>query len=160
MANTTERFQVLSMLREIALIYGTDTAVNIPKYDAPTITAPEDIAKICSDMVTLPQEQLRVILLSTKLSVIDSHIVYQGTVDAAAIRVSEVLRPAIVANAPNMVLVHNHPSGDPTPSPDDQRMTKRVKDAADLMDIELKDHIVVAANLGGFVSLKERGLMD
>ena len=69
---------------------------------------------------------------------------------------AEVLRQAIVDNSPSILLAHNHPSGDPTPSPDDVAVTRAIVQAGKLMDIDVLDHIVIG--LGRFVSLKERGL--
>ena len=95
------------------------------------------------EMSCLPQEQLRVLLLDTRNRLTDVILVYQGTVDTQVVRPAEVLRPAVVVNAPAIIVVHNHPSGDPTPSPQDVALTKTLKAAADVMDIELVDHVVI-----------------
>jgi DNA repair protein RadC len=73
------------------------------------------------------------------------------------VRIAEVLREVIRQNAPNFILVHNHPSGDPSPSPDDVKMTKQMKEAAKNMDIDLLDHIIIGERR--FASLKQLGLM-
>ena len=96
------------------------------------------------------------LVLNTKNKVIARERIYRGSVNSAAVRVAEVLRPAIRENCPSIVIAHNHPSGDPTPSPEDVMVTRRIRTSAEAMDIELLDHVVVAAQ--GFVSLKERGL--
>ena len=75
-------------------------------------------------MSFLDQEHLRVILLNTKNEVLATHEVYKGNVNSAVVRVAEVLRPAIRENCPSMIIVHNHPSGDPTPSPEDILVTR------------------------------------
>lgn len=79
--------------------------------------------------------------------------------NAAQVRIGEVLRDAVRRNCPALIAVHNHPSGDPTPSRDDVRMTKDLVLAGELLDIEVLDHVIVAAG-GRHVSLREDGLMD
>ena len=78
---------------------------------------------------------------------------YIGTVNSSAVRTAEVLRPAVKENAPSIIVVHNHPSGDPTPSPEDVAVTRGLAAAAKLMDIELLDHIIIGHG-GRFVSLR------
>ena len=82
--------------------------------------------------------------------------IYRGTVNSAAVRVAEVLRPAIRENCPSIIITHNHPSGDPTPSPDDILVTRQIKTSAEMMDIELLDHLIIGHQ--SFVSMKEREL--
>lgn len=81
---------------------------------------------------------------------------YSGSVNASQIRVAEVFRPAIISNDPAIIVFHNHPSGDPTPSSDDVAITRNLAEAAKLLDIQILDHIIVGA--GRYVSMKERGL--
>jgi DNA repair protein RadC len=102
------------------------------------------------------QERLCVVLLNTKAEVLAVRDVYRGTVDESAVRVAEVLRPAVRENCPTIVMVHNHPSGDPTPSPQDILVTRNVRQSAEMMDIDLADHVVIGTR--GYVSLKEKGL--
>jgi DNA repair protein RadC len=102
------------------------------------------------------QEHLRVLLLNTKNEVLGTREVYKGSVNSAAVRVAEVLRPAIRENCPAIIITHNHPSGDPTPSPEDILVTRQIRTSADMMDIELLDHIVIGRQR--FVSLKDKGL--
>jgi DNA repair protein RadC len=82
--------------------------------------------------------------------------VYRGTVNLTLVRASELLREAVVRNAPNMIVVHNHPSGDPAPSPDDIRLTRHLAEAAAALDIDLLDHVILAQGEGRWVSLKQR----
>jgi DNA repair protein RadC len=72
------------------------------------------------------------------------------------VRIAEIFKAAIRRNAANLIVVHNHPSGDPTPSPDDVAITRAILQAGELLDVKLLDHIIVGN--GRFVSLKERGL--
>ena len=155
----TERARVLaalennnSILRELGLIYGAAGPVKVP---AQTIRHPSDAAEFCASMMHLPAEQFRVLVLSTKQGIVDVVTLYAGTVNAASIRVAEVLRPVIVANAPAFVAVHNHPSGDPAPSPADLIVTRRIVAAAETMDIDFQDHVIVAG--GRFQSLRQYG---
>jgi DNA repair protein RadC len=83
-------------------------------------------------------------------------MIYRGTVNTVSIRQAELLKEAVRVNSPSLIISHIHPSGDPTPSPEDVQVTRLVKEAAELLDIELVDHIVVGK--GTWVSLKERGL--
>lgn len=123
-------------------------------------SCPQDIYRLVGpEMENLVQEQVQVqvILLDTKRHVLDVVMVYQGNISSAIVRPAELLRDAVIANAPALVLTHNHPSGDPEPSPQDVRMTKDLVEAADVLGIELADHVVIGR--GSFVSLKQRGLL-
>ena len=123
----------------------------------PQITRPDDVASLVMlEMGYLAQEQLRVLCLDTKNYVIHQQVVYQGTVNSSVVRAAEVFKPAITRTCPAIVVVHNHPSGDPTPSPEDVRTTEQLRKAGELLDTELLDHIVIGQHR--FVSLKERGL--
>ena len=121
------------------------------------INSPRDVYNyVGADMRYREQEHLHVLLVSTNSEVIDSQEIYKGTVNSAAVRVAEVLKPAVLKNAPSIIVVHNHPSGDPSPSGPDIMITRQIKQAAELMDIELLDHIVIGGRT--FVSMKDRGL--
>ena len=122
------------------------------------IHSPADIADLLApEMEMLPQEQMRVILMDRRNRVLDAVMVYQGSVSTAVIRMAELFRDAVIANAPAVALVHNHPSGDPEPSPEDVQMTRDASQAAKLLSIDLLDHVVIGQ--GRFVSLKERGVV-
>lgn len=84
------------------------------------------------------------------------HTVYSGSLNSAVVRISEVFREAIRSNSASIAVVHNHPSGDPTPSPEDVRVTEMIAEAGALLDIDVLDHLIIGRNR--FVSLKERGL--
>ncbi|MCC6627472.1 MAG: DNA repair protein RadC [Chloroflexi bacterium] len=121
------------------------------------ISTPEDVARLVGlEMAVLDQEQLRVVLLNTKNAVQRVVTVYQGSVNAAQLRVGEVFKEAIRTNAPALVVVHNHPSGDPTPSPDDVAVTAELVRAGKLLDVDVFDHIIIGN--GQHVSLRRRGL--
>jgi DNA repair protein RadC len=122
------------------------------------VRSPQDVADLLApEMESLAQEQLRVVLLDPRNQVLDVVMVYQGNVSTAVARMAELFRDAVMANAPGIVLVHNHPSGDPTPTEDDVRMTTEAAHAGQLLDIELLDHVILGHEK--FVSLKERGML-
>ena len=121
------------------------------------ITSPADAANLLMpEMELLEQEQLRTVLLDTRHRVLASPTVYVGNVNTSVIRVGELFREAVRLNCTALIVVHNHPSGDPTPSPEDVRVTKQIIEAGKLLDIEVLDHLVIGRQR--YVSLKERGL--
>jgi len=121
------------------------------------IRCPEDVYSLLGpEMALLEQEHLRVILLNTRSQAIATREVYKGNVHSAIVRVAEVFKDAVREGCPSLIIVHNHPSGDPEPSPDDASLTKQLEGAGRLLGIEVMDHIVIGRN--GLVSLRERGL--
>ena len=125
--------------------------------ERPSINSPGDAAALVQyEMAALEQEHLRVLVLDTRNRVLDICELYHGSLNASLVRVGEVFKPAIRRNAAGILVVHNHPSGDPTPSPDDVAITRALVQAGRLLDIEVLDHLVIGQ--GRFVSLKERGL--
>jgi DNA repair protein RadC len=139
-----------------AIELGRRLTVESPE-ERPTINSPADVAALVQyEMSALEQEHLRVLLLDTRNHVIDIVEVYQGSVNTSQIRVGEVFKAAIRRNATAVIVVHNHPSGDPTPSPDDQAVTHALVQAGKLLDLEVLDHIIIGQ--GRSVSMKERGL--
>jgi DNA repair protein RadC len=110
----------------------------------PQIGSPDDVVGLLGiEMAALDQEQLRVVLLDTKHRVLASPIVYQGSVNQAQVRVAEVFRDAVRRNAAAVVVVHNHPSGDPTPSSADVALTAELVRAGALLDVEVLDHLII-----------------
>jgi len=122
-----------------------------------TIRSPRDIAdRLLLQMGRLEREELRVVLLNTKNVVLRVTTVYQGNVSSSLVRVGELFRDAVRLNATGLILVHNHPSGDPTPSPDDLHLTAEALAAGRLLDIDVLDHLVVGHD--AWVSLRDRGV--
>ena len=122
------------------------------------IKTPADAARLAAaEMAPLEQEELRVFILDTRQTVLKFYTVYKGSLNAAQLRIAEVFKEAIRLNAACILVLHNHPSGDPTPSPEDVYATRRVVEAGKLLNIDVLDHLVIGHN-GAFVSLKERGL--
>jgi DNA repair protein RadC len=125
--------------------------------ERPAIHSPADAAAMVQfEMSALQQEHLRVINLDTRNRVINIEKLYVGSLNASTVRVGEIFRSAIQRSAAAIIVLHNHPSGDPSPSPEDIALTRTIGQAGKLLDIELLDHLVIG--MGRFVSLKERGL--
>ena len=126
--------------------------------ERPSIHGPEDVAAmLATEMAALEQEHLRVILLNTRNHVLRVAEVVRGSVNSAQVRVGEIFREAVRENATGLILVHNHPSGDPSPSPDDLALTRQVVQAGEMLDIRVLDHIIIGASR--YVSLRETGLV-
>ena len=125
--------------------------------ERPTINSPADAAALLQyEMSALETEHLRVMLLDSRNHVLAIEEVYHGSVNSSQVRVAEVFVPAIRRMAPAILIAHNHPSSDPTPSPDDVAVTRAIVAAGKLLDISCLDHLVIGQ--GRWVSLKERGL--
>lgn len=130
---------------------------NRPTENTPlSVSSPGEAYALLREMELFEQEHMRVILLNIKMHLIGVQELYIGTVNSAQLRVAEVFRPAIQRNATAIILAHNHPSGDPTPSPDDASTTRVVVQAGKLFDIEVHDHIIIGH--GRYVSMRERGI--
>lgn len=122
-----------------------------------TIRAPHDLAdRLVPEMGRLEREELRVVLLSARNTVLSMQRVYQGNVSAALVRVGELFRDAVRRHAAGLIVVHNHPSGDPTPSPEDLHLTAETVAAGRLLDVPVLDHLVIGHD--AFVSLRDRGI--
>ncbi len=125
--------------------------------ERPQVKSPSDAANLLmGEMGLLEQESMRVMLLDTRNRVQGIHTVYQGSLNTTMVRVGELFREAIRNNSAAIIVAHNHPSGDPTPSPEDVAVTQHIVSAGKLLDIDVLDHLIVCQNR--FVSLKERGL--
>ena len=147
----------LSLLGELAVRYEVATRTDGPD-DPPFISCPGDVYDLLGpEMSTLAQEQLRVLLLDRRNRVLGQRVIYQGNVFSSVVRPAEVFRPAVVESMPAIIIAHNHPSQDPTPSPEDVAITRKLKQAGELLEIELHDHVVIGGKR--HVSLKSRGLM-
>ena len=139
-----------------ALELGRRLLVAAP-HERPQIRQPADAANLLmAEMSLLSQEHLRTVLLDTRNRVIAIPTVYIGSLNSAAVRVGEVFREAIRANSAAIVVVHNHPSGAPDPSPEDVQVTRQIVEAGSLLNIDVLDHLIIGRQR--FVSLKERGL--
>jgi DNA repair protein RadC len=128
-----------------------------PDLDRPTIRCPGDAANLMLDMGLLEQEHLRVMLLNTKNHVLGTREVYRGSLNCSLIRVGELFKAAVRENCAAIILVHNHPSGDPSPSRDDIQVTRQAVEAGKLLDVQLLDHLIIGRG-DRWISMKERAL--
>jgi len=127
------------------------------------IRSPEDVARVCADIGELAQETFHVLILNAKNNLANRHMVTIGLADASLVHPREVFRPAIAENATAIVLTHNHPSGDPTPSAEDIKITKQLIEAGRILNIAVQDHVIIgkaAESSKGFFSMRESGLCD
>ena len=149
----------LSLLGELANRYQVAFRPERPD-DMPLVCSPQDVYNLTApEMERLAQEQVRVLLLDTRSRVTAQRTIYQGNVNSSVMRPAEALRPAVIDSAPSIIVVHNHPSGDPEPSHQDVSITRDLAEAGRLLGIELLDHVVIGSG-GSWVSLKERGLIN
>lgn len=119
------------------------------------VHGPLDIANLLQmEMGLLEKEEMRCVLMDTRNNVLKVATVLQGSLNSASVRVADLFREAIRANAASIIVVHNHPSGDPSPSPEDVSTTVELVRAGELLGVPLLDHIVIGRH--GFVSMKER----
>jgi DNA repair protein RadC len=126
-------------------------------FEKVAIHSPEEAVQlILHDMSVLEQEELWVILVDTRNQLISIEDIYRGSLNSSQVRVGELFKNAIRRNAASIIVAHNHPSGDPTPSPDDIAVTRAIVEAGKLLDVDVLDHLVIGS--GKFVSMKQRGL--
>lgn len=125
---------------------------------------PEDCNKVCRDIALAANEVFVVISLNTKNNIINRHLITIGTLNSTCVHPREIFRPAIVDGAQAVVLAHNHPSGDPSPSGEDISVTRQLVKAGRLIDIHILDHVIIGTLADGRVkdhlSLRETGLVD
>jgi DNA repair protein RadC len=121
-----------------------------------TIHGPQDVNdELVYDMLALDQEELRVLIMDTRNHILEIETIYKGSVNSSQVRIAEVFKGSIRRNATSIIIVHNHPSGDPSPSPVDIALTRAIIQAGKLLDIDVLDHFVIGHKL--FVSMKEKG---
>jgi len=125
--------------------------------DKPQLRTPADAARLLmAEMSHLEQEHFKVLHLNTRNRLLGSETVYVGSLNSVHTRVAEVFRDAVRRNCAAIIVAHNHPSGDPTPSPEDVTVTRELVTAGKLLNIEVLDHLIIGHQR--FVSLRERGL--
>jgi DNA repair protein RadC len=119
------------------------------------IESPDEAAQLARlELMHLGHEEMHILMLDTKNHLVEYSQRYKGTVSQSVVRVAEIFRTAIIRNCPRIILCHNHPSGDPSPSPEDIAVTREIIKAGKLLDIELLDHIVIGNPR--YTSIKER----
>jgi len=142
---------------QIKIIYELGRRIFSFQERYPQIKTTDDVVRLLLPVMHLKQEEFRVVLLNSKFKVIGLHLISKGSLDKTVVCPREVFRPAVISGARFIILVHNHPSGDPTPSEHDILLTRELCMCGTVMGIEVIDHIIIGAE--GFVSLKFRELM-
>lgn len=149
-------------LRELTIRYGTARAGDGQRVQLPVgevVASPREVATLLYQVLAHePVEVFSVLCLSVKHRVVGYASVSRGTLDSTIVHPREVFRTALMASAASICLVHNHPSGDPRPSPDDDLLTVRLVACGDLMGIEVVDHVIVAEH--GYFSYREAGRLE
>ncbi len=148
----------LSLLSELTIRYEVSTRPERSPEAEQITTSKQVFDLLRAEMTPLAQEQVRVLLLDRQLRLAGQRTIYQGNAYSALVRIAEIFKPAIAESVPNVIVVHNHPSGDPTPSADDIRLTKDLISAGDLLAVEVLDHVVIGAD--AFASIKNGGFLD
>lgn len=146
-----------ALYRQMSILHEKMNRILQIEEERPSIHSPNDMYNLVfMELDHLDHEELWIICLDTRNRVLQKKKLYAGSVNQSQVRVAEVLRPPLDLNAPAIIIIHNHPSGDPAPSPDDIVITRAIVQAAQLMDIQVLDHLVIGK--GRYVSMKERGL--
>jgi DNA repair protein RadC len=140
----------------MAMVELAKRAMKLPSTERITIDKAEDVAHLLMDMQFLQQEHVRTVLLDSARCVIATPTVYIGTINTSILRVSEIFREAITRSSAALILAHNHPSGDPTPSPEDLELTHTLIAAGKLLDIHVLDHLIMGHNR--WISIKALGI--
>jgi len=139
-----------------ALELGKRLVVSVPGQRS-CIKTPVDAAQLFMvEMGLLEQEEVHTLLLDARNRVMGTTMIYRGSLNSTSMRTGEIFRDAVRNNCSSVIVTHNHPLGDPTPSAEDVHVTRALVAAGKLLDVELLDHIIVSQ--GRYVSLKERGL--
>lgn len=129
---------------EINALFEFNKRHNMSKTPINRITQASDVFDLFHERLKdEKQEHFYIIILSTRNHIIGEHLVSKGVLDAAIIELREVFRPAIKNSASRIIIIHNHPSGDPTPSPEDIDITKRLIEAGNTLNIKLLDHVIM-----------------
>lgn len=142
-------------LRLLAAVELAKMLATTPPVERPAVKQPEDAARlVMEEMRYLDREQFRIIHLNTKNQVTGQEVVATGTLNSTSIHPREVFKNAVKASTAAIIAVHNHPSGDPTPSREDIQITKRLIEAGEIIGIQILDHLIIGD--GRFVSFKAR----
>ena len=148
---------------QLAAAFGLGSRLARENFDRQTIETPTHVWELLgAEMRALQTESLRVVLLDTKLKLMRTEEVFRGSLNECLAHPREIFRPALLHSAYAIIVVHNHPSGDPTPSEADRRLTVRLREVAELMQFRLVDHIILGSGDGGrqpWFSFREAGML-
>lgn len=120
---------------------------------------PSNVHKLLADITDLAQEAFCVLTLNTKYKLIDRHLITLGLLNSTLVHPREVFKPAILDSAASIILAHNHPSGDVSPSQDDLQITRKLIEASKIIEIDILDHIIVAKGATPYFSIRESGMV-
>jgi DNA repair protein RadC len=146
---TRINFYTLKMVKE-------DSAL----YEVPVIKSPAEVYQAAKQLLALheePEEHFCILCLNTKNKIVGVHTISIGSLNASIVHPREVFKAAMLNNASALLLLHNHPSGDPEPSREDIEITHRLVNAGNILGINVLDHVVIGD--GRYISLKEQGMM-
>ena len=160
-AHTDEIVKVQGVSKQTALRLKASLALGRkllqPEEDRPTIQSPADAAQVLMPVLAHREQEYMVVMpLDTRNRLLDVVEAYHGSLNSSMIRIGELFKPALQRNAAAILVAHNHPSTDPTPSPEDINLTRALVQAGKLLDVSVLDHLVIG--LSRWVSLKEKGL--
>lgn len=125
------------------------------------VRTPQEVAAICSDMTDLAQESFHVLVINSKNRLLARCLVSIGTLDSTLVHARDVFRQAIIEHGAAVILAHNHPSGDPTPSAEDVRITRQLISAGEILQIKVLDHVIIGRKKDihpGYLSMRESGV--
>lgn len=142
-------------------MYNITTSIPMVK-EAQNIScsSPSDVFEMCKDMQNMAQESFQVITLNAKNKVIDRHMITLGLVNSSLVHPREVFHRCISDCATSFVMVHNHPSGDPSPSAEDLKITRQLIEAGKILDIKPMDHMIIGRENIPFMSMRESGMLS
>lgn len=148
---------------ELAAVFEVGRRLARGPEEQPRMDSPQAVYDLLSpDCATFDRERLFVLLVNTRHRLVWTEVVSIGSLTESVAHPREILRPALIHSAFGFVLAHNHPSGDPTPSEADRRLTRRLNEAAELLQLRLIDHVIIGTPEGGrrpYFSFKENGML-
>lgn len=151
-----ERFEALRLLASVEL--GRRAGQAAQGSPRATVTSESEAFELFRHLADLQQEHFCAAFFDSKANLISQRVIHVGTLNSSVVGAREVFREAVRANAASVIVAHNHPSGDPEPSPEDVSVTRSLRQAGELLDVVLLDHLVIGHN-GGYVSLRARGVV-
>ena len=136
-----------------------EAGVEYNKKDAPLLNTPEQVYKECQELAESDTEVFVVLCVNARNKMISSDIISCGILDQATVAPREIFRTAIMKNACRIILLHNHPTGDTTPSAEDISITKKLIECGKTLEINVLDHVIIGSN-GSFTSMREGGVLS